>query len=308
VSPRDQLFSDRASAFWGHHRLPIEQLAGIPSQGQLSLKLSDASMSRGEFVGLHTRDTLDDSRVDQRLALPPEQCRLADTGLGGHRSHRLTILVLDTDDLDHAVAQALAGRMENTGQACNGTKRVVVLDKHYDEFAEKFAAAVAGQSYDAGDYGPLSSAKATQTLVDQVGLAVRQGATVLVGSNEPRGNVYTPTVLTGIGADNDVYREELFGPVAQLYRVADDDEAIALTNASPYGLGAIVICDDVKRAERVGDQLDVGMVFVNQAGLEGADVPFGGVKRSGYGRELGRFGIEEFSNKKLFRFAGGAQS
>jgi succinate-semialdehyde dehydrogenase / glutarate-semialdehyde dehydrogenase len=218
------------------------------------------------------------------------------------------ILVLDTDDLDHAVAQALAGRMENTGQACNGTKRVVVLDKHYDEFAEKFAAAVAGQSYDAGDYGPLSSAKATQTLVDQVGLAVRQGATVLVGSNEPRGNVYTPTVLTGIGADNDVYREELFGPVAQLYRVADDDEAIALTNASPYGLGAIVICDDVKRAERVGDQLDVGMVFVNQAGLEGADVPFGGVKRSGYGRELGRFGIEEFSNKKLFRFAGGAQS
>ena len=90
MSSRDQPSSDHASAFWGHHRLPIEQLARIPSQGQLSLKLSDAFMSRGEFVGLHTRGALDDSRVDQRPALPPEQGRLTDTGLGGHRSHRLT--------------------------------------------------------------------------------------------------------------------------------------------------------------------------------------------------------------------------
>lgn len=101
----------------------------------------------------------------------------------------------------------------------------------------------------------------------------------------------------------DVYSQQLFGPVAQIYRVSSDDEAIRLANSSPYGLGSVIICDDLERAEEVGNQLDVGMVFINGAGLEGADVPFGGVKRSGYGRELGKSGFEEFANKKLFRFA-----
>ena len=110
-------------------------------------------------------------------------------------------------------------------------------------------------------------------------------------------------MLTGITPEMDAYREELFGPVAQLYRVASDEEAIDLANSSPYGLGSVIICDDLERAERVGNQLDVGMVFIGAAGLEAGDVPFGGVKKSGYGRELGKYGIEEFANKKLFRFA-----
>jgi succinate-semialdehyde dehydrogenase/glutarate-semialdehyde dehydrogenase len=101
----------------------------------------------------------------------------------------------------------------------------------------------------------------------------------------------------------DVYSEELFGPVAQLYRVSSDEEAIELANSSPYGLGSAVICDDVERAERVGTQLDVGMVFINAMGLGGPDVPFGGIKKSGYGREMGQVGMLEFANKKLFRFA-----
>ncbi|WP_087002518.1 NAD-dependent succinate-semialdehyde dehydrogenase [Gulosibacter sp. 10] len=212
-------------------------------------------------------------------------------------------LVLDTDDLDEAVQHAVAGRMENSGQACNGSKRIVVADEYFDEFAEKFKAAIGGQSYEQGDFGPLSSAAATERLVEQVRGAVDQGAEVLVGGTEAEGNVYPPTVIGGITPDMDVYGEELFGPVAQLYRVSNDEEAIALANSSPYGLGSIVICDDLERAERVGSQLDVGMVFIGGAGLEGADVPFGGVKRSGYGRELGRVGMLEFANKKLFRFA-----
>ena len=195
-----------------------------------------------------------------------------------------TFLVLQTDDLDNAVKHAVVGRMDNTGQSCSGTKRVVVLDEYYDEFASRFLAAIGGQSYEAGDYGPLSSAEATRTLTAQVQGALEQGADLLVGDNEPRGNVYTPSVLAGITPDMDVYGEELFGPVAQLYRVASDDEAITLTNSSPYGLSAVVICDDLERAERVGDQLDVGMVFVGAGMLGGPDVPFGGVKRSGYGR------------------------
>lgn len=212
-------------------------------------------------------------------------------------------MVLDTQNIDRAVRHAVGGRMENTGQACNGSKRIVVLDTVYDEFAEKFKAAIAAQSLEAGDFGPLSSEAATTTLKGQVQKAIDQGAEVLVGNNEPQGNVYTPTILGGVTPAMDVYTEELFGPVAQLYRVSSDAEAIELANASPYGLGSVVYCDDYERAERVGNQLDVGMVFIGAAGLEGADVPFGGVKKSGYGRELGKGGMLEFANKKLFRFA-----
>ena len=213
-------------------------------------------------------------------------------------------LVLDTNDIDHAVAHAVGGRMENTGQACNGSKRIVVLDSVYDEFAPKFLAAISGQSLEEGNYGPLSSAKATEGLTAQVQGALDQGAEVLVGNNTPNGNFYTPTVIGGVTASMDVYSQELFGPVAQLYKVSSDEEAITLANSSPYGLGSVVICDDLERAERVGNQLDVGMVFIGAAGLEGTDVPFGGVKKSGYGRELGKVGMLEFANKKLFRFAG----
>jgi succinate-semialdehyde dehydrogenase/glutarate-semialdehyde dehydrogenase len=212
-------------------------------------------------------------------------------------------LVLDTADLDHAVEHAVGGRMENTGQACNGSKRIVVMDKYFDEFKEKFVAAIAGQSLDEGNYGPLSSAKATEGLTAQVQSAIDQGAEVLVGDNAPEGNFFTPTVIGNVTPAMDVYSQELFGPVAQLYKVSSDEEAIELANSSPYGLGSIVICDDRDRAERVGNQLDVGMVFIGAAGLEGADVPFGGVKKSGYGRELGKGGMLEFANKKLFRFA-----
>lgn len=212
-------------------------------------------------------------------------------------------LVLDTANIDRAVRHAVGGRMENTGQACNGSKRIVVMDSIFDEFAEKFQAAIAEQSIDNGDFGPLSSAQATATLTAQVQSAIDQGAKVLVGNNEPQGNVYTPTVLGGVTPSMDVYYQELFGPVAQLYRVSSEEEAIELANSSPYGLGSVVFSDDLERAERVGNQLDVGMVFINAAGLEGADVPFGGVKKSGYGRELGRGGMLEFANKKLFRFA-----
>ncbi|MGO1434831.1 MAG: NAD-dependent succinate-semialdehyde dehydrogenase [Canibacter sp.] len=214
-------------------------------------------------------------------------------------------LVLDVADVDAAVEYAVGGRMENTGQACNGSKRIVVHEKHYDEFSEKFNQKIASMNYDAidGDFGPLSSDKATETLKKQVQNALDQGAELVVGDNTPDGNKYTPGVLTGISEDMDAYRQELFGPVAQLYKVSSDEEAVELANSSPYGLGSVVMCDDLERAERVGDQLDVGMVFINASGLEGVDVPFGGVKNSGYGREIGKYGIDEFTNKKVFRFA-----
>ena len=277
----------------------------------------DAGFPEGAYVNVFaTHDQIADIIADERVqgvsltgseragAIVAEQAgkhlKKCVLELGGSD----VFLVLDTADLDHAVAHAVGGRMENTGQACNGSKRIVVLDTVYEEFKDKFLEAIAGQSYEAGDFGPLSSAAATKTLTGQVQGAIDQGAQVLVGNNSPQGNLYTPSVIGGVTASMDVYSQELFGPVAQLYKVSSDDEAIALANSSPYGLGSVVICDDLERAERVGSQLDVGMVFIGAAGLEGADVPFGGVKRSGYGRELGKVGMLEFANKKLFRFAG----
>lgn len=276
----------------------------------------DAGFPEGAYVNLFaTHEQLADIIADDRVqgisltgseragAIVAEQAgrhlKKCVLELGGSD----VFLVLDTADLDHAVAHAVGGRMENTGQACNGSKRIVVMDSLFDAFSEKFLAAIGGQSYESGDFGPLSSSAATSTLTAQVQGAIDQGATVLVGNNAPEGNRYTPTVIGNITPQMDVYSQELFGPVAQLYRVSSDAEAIALANSSPYGLGSVIICDDLERAEQVGNQLDVGMVFIGGAGLEGPDVPFGGVKKSGYGRELGKVGMLEFANKKLFRFA-----
>lgn len=218
------------------------------------------------------------------------------------------LLVLDVADIDAAVEAAIGGRMDNTGQACNGSKRIVVLDKYYDEFAPKFIEAMSGIKTgdpfeDGVEAGPLSSDKATLGLSKQVKNALDQGAVLHTGSAEAHGNFFPPTVLSGVTPEMDAYREELFGPVAVLYRVSSDEEAITLANSSPYGLGSVVLCDDEARAIEVGDKLEVGMVFINGVGLDAPELPFGGVKKSGFGRELGKFGIEEFQNKKLFRFA-----
>jgi succinate-semialdehyde dehydrogenase / glutarate-semialdehyde dehydrogenase len=146
----------------------------------------------------------------------------------------------------------------------------------------------------------LSSETAADRLEDQVNRAVAQGATVVAGGGRD-GNFYEPTVLTDITSDNDAYREELFGPVAQVYRVASEEEAVQLANDTPFGLGSYVMTNDAEQAARVADQIDAGMVYVNIVGADGAELPFGGTKRSGFGRELGRYGADEFVNKKLIR-------
>ena len=148
--------------------------------------------------------------------------------------------------------------------------------------------------------GPLSSQTAADRLEDQVKRAIDQGAKVVVGGGR-EGNFFEPTVLTDIDPDNDAYREELFGPVAQVYRVSSEEEAVKLANDTPFGLGSYVISTDPEQAERVANQIDAGMVYVNIVGADGAELPFGGTKRSGFGRELGTYGADEFVNKKLIR-------
>ena len=214
-------------------------------------------------------------------------------------------ILLGTDDMDATVEAAVGARLENTGQACNAAKRFIVTDALYDEFLEKFQAALTAvkpgdPSSSETTIGPLSSSTATDRLADQVKRAVDQGATLVAGGDHD-GNFFETTVLTDIKPQMDAYHEEFFGPVASVYRVADEDAAVKLANDTPFGLGSYVMTNDPEQALRVADKIDAGMVFVNAVGLEGAELPFGGVKRSGFGRELGRFGADEFVNKKMIR-------
>ena len=214
-------------------------------------------------------------------------------------------IVLGTDDLDKTVEDAAAARLDNTGQSCNAAKRFIVADDLYEPFLEKFTAALAAvkpgdPTSSDSEIGPLSSTAAADRLQDQVKRAIDQGAKVVVGGGR-EGNFFEPTVLTDIGPDNDAYHEELFGPVAQVYRVSSEEEAVKLANDTPFGLGSYLMTTDPEQAERVANQIDAGMVYVNIVGADGAELPFGGTKRSGFGRELGSYGADEFVNKKLIR-------
>ncbi len=216
-------------------------------------------------------------------------------------------ILLGADDLDEAVDAAVAGRLDNTGQSCNAAKRFIVADELYEDFLAKFSAKMTDTkpgdpTSEEAAMGPLSSDSAAETLQDQLDRAVAQGAQVVVGGDRD-GNFFPSTVLTGITPENDAYREEFFGPVASVYRVGSEEEAIEIANDTPFGLGSYVFSNDSEQAERVANALDTGMVYVNGVGLDSPELPFGGVKNSGFGRELGKYGIEEFVNKKLIRVA-----
>ena len=209
-------------------------------------------------------------------------------------------MLLSADDLGAAVDAAVEARLENTGQACNAAKRFIVADGIYDEFVAGFTERMLAGS---DELSPLSSVAAAETLAKQVDQAVAEGAD-LASAGARRGAYFPPGVLTGVTPENSVFRQELFGPVAMVFKVADEEEAIALANDTPFGLGSYVFTSDADQAARVADRLEAGMVFVNGVGLEAAELPFGGIKRSGFGRELGTLGIEEFVNKKMIRTAG----
>ena len=147
---------------------------------------------------------------------------------------------------------------------------------------------------------PLSSEAAAKNLTSQVEQAVGSGA-VLRSAGEPRDAFYPSGVLEGVTKDNPAFHQELFGPVAMVFKVGSEEEAVELANDTPFGLGSYVFTTDAEQAQRIADRLDVGMVFINGVNADGVELPFGGVKRSGFGRELGRYGIEEFVNKKLIR-------
>jgi succinate-semialdehyde dehydrogenase/glutarate-semialdehyde dehydrogenase len=270
----------------------------------------DAGFPKGAYVNVYATneqiaDAIADPRVQGVSLTGSERAGAAVAEIAGRNLKKVVLelggsdpfIVLSTDDIDATVDAAVAGRFENTGQACNAAKRFIVVADLYDDFAGRFTKKVMEI---ADGLAPLSSAAAAERLAEQVDRAVADGAQ-LVSAGERNGAFFPPAVLTGVSPASPSYREELFGPVATLYKVDSEDEAVQVANDTPFGLGSYVFTTDAEQAKRVADKLDAGMVFINAVGAEGVELPFGGVKRSGFGRELGRFGIDEFVNKKLIR-------
>ena len=217
-------------------------------------------------------------------------------------------IVLEDAELDATVKWAVWAKMNNMGQCCVAGKRFIVLEAVADQFLAKFQTALA--AFKPGDpleeattLGPLSTEAALVQLLDQVKRAVDRGAALLLGGQriDRAGSYMQPTILTKIKPGNPAYREEFFGPVALFFRVKDEDEAVALANDSEFGLGGSIFTADIERGKRLASRLDTGMVFINHPTWTSPELPFGGIKNSGYGRELSSLGIQEFVNKKLVR-------
>ncbi|GAA4816670.1 NAD-dependent succinate-semialdehyde dehydrogenase [Nocardioides caeni] len=269
----------------------------------------DAGFPEGAYVNVYATneqiaDVIADPRVQGVSLTGSERAGAAVAEIAGRNLKKVVLelggsdpfIVLGSDDLDATVEAAVGARMENTGQACNAGKRFIIVDELHDDFVSRFTDALLA----ATPGSPLSSLAAAENLARQVEEAVAGGAS-LASAGERDGAFHPSGVLSGMTTDNPAYRQELFGPVAMVLRAADEDDAIRIANDTPYGLGSYVFTPDAAQAQRVADQIDAGMVFVNGVGLDAAELPFGGVKRSGFGRELGRYGMEEFVNKKLIR-------
>ena len=213
-------------------------------------------------------------------------------------------ILLATENLDEVVDAAVEARLDNTGQSCNAAKRFIVVDELYDDFLAKFTEKMKevepGDPTEDSAMGPLSSSHAAARLQGQLDRAKAQGAEAVLDGDR-KDNFFGTTILTGISPDSDAYREEFFGPVASVYRVSSEEEAVRVANDTPFGLGSYVFTTDPEQGDRVANDIEAGMVFVNGVLLDGAELPFGGVKRSGFGRELGPYGMDEFVNKKLIR-------
>ncbi|MDR3476452.1 MAG: NAD-dependent succinate-semialdehyde dehydrogenase [Gammaproteobacteria bacterium] len=217
-------------------------------------------------------------------------------------------IVLEDADIDQTIRSAVFAKMNNTGQCCVAAKRFIVMDKVADEFIKKLSEQLA--TLKVGDpldekttLGPLSSEAAARQLQTQIEDTVKLGAKVVLGGKRPErsGAFVSPTILVDVKPGMPAYNEELFGPVATIFRVKTDQEAIDLANDSLFGLGASIFSNNKARATEMATQIDSGMVFINHPTWTAPELPFGGTKSSGYGRELSEMGIFEFVNKKLIR-------
>ncbi|WP_430298253.1 NAD-dependent succinate-semialdehyde dehydrogenase [Sinomonas sp. B1-1] len=283
--------------------------------------MDDAGLPKGAYVNVfasHAQiaDIIADPRIQGVSLTGSERAGAIIGELAGKNLKKAVLelggsdpfVVLDSPDVRALADTAWETRMENTGQACNSNKRMIVMEDIFDDFVARLTERARGltpgnPADDAeGTFAPLSSRAAAEGLAAQVRDAVEKGATLHAGGELSDGDAayFSPAVLTGVTPEMRAYKEELFGPVAVVYKVASDEDALRLANDTPYGLGGSVFSADTARAERVAQRLEVGMANVNLPSAEGAEIPFGGVKRSGFGRELGPLGMDEFVNKRMY--------
>lgn len=302
----------------------VKHASNVP---QCALAIQELFAQAGAQKGLYTNLFVSGSRIDDVVADP----RIKGVSLTGSETAGASIaaaagkylkksvlelggsdafIVLEDADLDKAVDWAVVGRMNNTGQCCVASKRIIVLEAIADEFLDKFKAKLSGLKVgdpmdESTELGPLSSEGAVIQLIEQVQRSVRAGAKVLLGGKliDRKGAFIEATILGDVKPGMAAYHEELFGPVASFYRVKNEQEAIDLANDSPFGLGGSIFTNDIERGKRLAEQIDTGMVFINHPTWTQPDLPFGGTKGSGYGRELSSLGIQEFVNKKLIRIS-----
>jgi succinate-semialdehyde dehydrogenase/glutarate-semialdehyde dehydrogenase len=322
--PYNQVARVTAPNIMAGNVIMVKHASNVP---QCAAAIEEIFREAGADEGIYTNLFLSSSRI-AKLAEDPRIVGLSLTGsekagaslaeaagknlkksvleLGGSDP----FIILEDADLEKAVKNAVKGRFGNMGQACTSSKRIIAVEKIADEFLEKFKEKVTGLKV--GDpmerdteVGPLSSEEAAQKIEKQVNDTVKSGAKVVLGGKriDREGAFYEPTILTDIKPGMVAYHEEIFGPVASFYKVKDEKEAIALANDSTFGLGGSVFSENIDRAVEVASQIETGMVFINEHVASRPDLPFGGTKRSGYGRELSELGIEEFVNKKLIRIS-----
>lgn len=279
----------------------------------------EAGAPKGAYTNLYiSQDQVADIIADDRVqgvaltgsekagsivaAQAAKKLKKATLELGGND----VFVVLDDCDLDKAAKVGAQARLNNAGQVCTAAKRFIVQEKVAEPFLQKltehFRAVKMGDPLDsATTLGPLSSKSALEELTKQVDEAVKQGAKLHLGGKAVQhdGNFFEPTILTHISRDNPAYFTEFFGPVAQVYVVKDDEEIVKLANDSHYGLGGAIFSSHIERAKQLASRIETGMVYINSLTDTAPELPFGGVKRSGFGRELSDLGIKEFVNQKL---------
>jgi succinate-semialdehyde dehydrogenase/glutarate-semialdehyde dehydrogenase len=304
----------------------LKHAPGVP-QCALAFEriLTEAGLPTGVYTNLFLSNDqagmlIDDPRIRGIALTGSERAGEALASRAGKNLKKSTMelggsdafIVLKDADLEHTIKMAMVGRFGNNGQTCIGAKRFIVVDSLKDKFLKAFSEAAKGLKL--GDpldesvtLGPLSSEAALQLLLKQVREATDHGARVLLGGERTgnKGSFLQPTILTDITLDNPAFKQEFFGPVALMFFVKDEDEAVAIANNSPFGLGGSIYTTNIEHGKQVASRIETGMVFINYPSISAPDLPFGGIKRSGYGKELSNLGIEEFINKKLVCVANG---
>jgi len=282
--------------------------AGIPA-GVFSVLTGKASEIGGELCANPIVRGLTFTGSTEIGRMLMAQCAPTIKKMGLELGGNAPFIVFDDADLDAAVAGAMASKYRNNGQTCVCANRLLVQEGVYDKFAEKLGLAVAKLKVGNGvgdgvTTGPLINAAAVKKVEEHIADAVAKGGKVAYGGNHLGGNFFEPTIITGVTAQMAVAREETFGPVAPLFKFKTEEEAIAMANATEFGLACYFYTRDIGRIWRVGEALDYGMVGINEGLISTAEAPFGGVKQSGIGREGSAHGMEEYLEIKYMMMGG----